>query len=449
MLGISDWGGASAPDLDGPAREEGSSRMDTREVDDMARDWSAALVERGDVPTPPAPDIRALTAGWIIELDAALSAEPFDPSPASRVGAEMVRSNLTAPAMMTPTAAVLTGLLERSPLPDRTQRFGALLGELASGYSAELLKTHIRGQEVADQRFRVVFDNAAVAIALYDSNGVTLEANPTTARMVGMKPQDLPGVAGLDLMHPDDRDQLRRVVVDLYQRKRGTEYFEGRFCRPDGSVCWGAWTMTLVRGAGTHDLRLLAVGEDITERRAMQQQLWWQARHDPMTGLPNRLCLREHLQAIVGDAGPADRIGLCFLDLDEFKVINDRYGHRTGDSVLAEVGRRLDVTLTSPAVTVARIGGDEFVALLAPPCDDDTARTVAETMLATLRDPVRVGSGDLVSISASIGAVVASVTDANAEKLLDDADLGLYRAKAAGRDTWVLYRGDRGPDAEQ
>ncbi|MEV5647262.1 diguanylate cyclase [Nocardia sp. NPDC052254] len=410
----------------------------------MARNWSAALVDCGDGPTSPPPDIRKLTTGWIVELDAALSADPFDPSPACRVGAEMVRSNLTAPAMMTPTAAVLTGLLERASSPDRTQRFGALLGELARGYSTELLEVYVRSQEVADQRFRVVFDNAAVAIALYDSDGVTLEANPTTARMVGMNPEDLPGVAGLDLMHPDDRDKLRQVVVDLYQRKHGTEYFEGRFCRPDGSVCWGAWTMTLVRGAGGRGLRLLAVGEDITERRAMQRELWSQARHDPMTGLPNRLCLREKLQAIVADARPGDRIGLCFLDLDEFKVINDRYGHRAGDSVLAEVGRRLDATLASPTVTVARIGGDEFVALLAPPCDDDAARAVAETMLATVRHPVPVGPGDPVSMSASVGAVVTPVAGADAEKLLDDADLGLYRAKAAGRGTWVLHRGENG-----
>ncbi|AHH19142.1 PAS/GGDEF domain-containing protein [Nocardia nova SH22a] len=406
----------------------------------MARDWSAALVDCVDGPTALPPGIRQLTAGWIVDLDTALSAEPFDPAPACRVGAEMVRSNLTAPAMMTPTAAVLTGLLERSGAPNRTRRFGALLGELARGYSTELLAVHVRSQEVADQRFRVVFDNAAVAIALYDSHGLTLEANPTTARMVGIPPEDLRGVAGLDLMHPDDRDELRRVVVDLYRRGHGTERFEGRFCRPDGSVCWGGWTMTLVRGGG--GLRLLAVGEDITERRALQQELWSQARHDPLTGLPNRLCLLERLQSMVGAARPGDHIGLCFLDLDEFKVINDRYGHRTGDSVLAEVGRRLDATLTSPGVTVARIGGDEFVVLLAPPCDDDTAHTVAETMLAALRDPVPVGSGEQVSMSGSIGAVVTPVAGANAEKLLDAADLGLYRAKAAGRGTWVLHRDD-------
>ncbi len=415
----------------------------------MARDWSAALVDCGDVPTSLPHDIRRSTARWIVELEAALSAESFDPSPAYRVGVEMVRSNLTVPAMMTPTAAVLAGLLERSQLPDRARRFGALLGELARGYSTELLAVHIRSEEVADQRFRVLFDNAAVAIALYDSDGITLEANPTTARMVGMTPEDLQGVAGLDLMHPDDRDKLRQVVVDLYRRKHGTERFEGRFCRPDGTVCWGAWTMTVVPGVGGRGLRLLAVGEDITERRAMQQKLWWQARHDPLTGLPNRLFLLERLEAIVAAARPDDHIGLCFLDLDEFKMINDRYGHRAGDSVLAEVGRRLDATLTSPSVTPARIGGDEFVALLAPPCDDTAAHTAAETMLATLRNPIPIGRGDLLSLSASIGAVVTPVAGAKAETLLNDADIGLYRAKAAGRGTWVLHRTDSRPSTGQ
>ncbi|MFX0579190.1 diguanylate cyclase domain-containing protein [Nocardia nepalensis] len=423
--------------------------MDSREVADMARDWSAALVDCGGVPTPLPHDIRQLTTRWIIELEAALSAESFDPASACRVGVEMVQSNLTVPAMMTPTAAVLAGLLERSPRPDRAQRFGALLGELGRGYTTELLNVHARSQEAADHRFRVVFDNAAVAIALYDSDGITLEANPTTARMIGMNREDLPGVSGLDFMHPDDREKLRQEVIGLLRRRHGTAHFEGRFCRPDGSVCWGAWTMTLVHGASGRDVRVLAVGEDITERRAIQQKLWWQARHDPLTGLPNRHCLLEQLEAIVAAARPADQIGLCFLDLDAFKLINDRYGHRAGDSVLTEVGRRLDANLTSPTVTLARIGGDEFVALLAPPCDDDTAHAAAETMLATLRDPVPVGPSDLLSMSASIGAVVTPVAGANAEKLLDDADVGLYRAKAAGRGTWVLHRTDNGPATRQ
>ncbi|MFE3797882.1 diguanylate cyclase domain-containing protein [Nocardia tengchongensis] len=423
--------------------------MDSREVSDIARDWSAALVDCGGVPTSVPHDIRQLTTRWIAELEAALSAESFELLPAYRVGVEMVRSNLTVPAMMTPTGTALAGLLERSRRPDRAQRFGALLGELGRGYTTELLNVHARSQEAAEQRFRGVFDNAAVAIALYDSYGITLEANSTTARMVGMNQEDLPGVSALDLMHPDDRDKLRHEVVGLLRRGRGTAHLDGRFCRPDGSVCWGSWTMTLVRDAGGRDVRVLAVGEDITERRAMQQKLWWQARHDPLTGLPNRHCLVERLEAIAAAAHPGDHIGLCFLDLDAFKLINDRYGHRTGDIVLAEVGRRLDATLTSPTVTLARIGGDEFVALLAPPCDDDAAHAAAETMLATLRDPVPVGPSDLLPMSASIGAVVTPVAGANAEKLLDAADVGLYRAKAAGRDTWVLHRADGPPPSSR
>ncbi|MTE11411.1 diguanylate cyclase domain-containing protein [Nocardia aurantiaca] len=423
--------------------------MDSREVADMARDWSAALVDCGGVSAFVPHDIRRLTTRWIVELEAALSAESFDPSPACRVGIEMVQSNLTVPAMMTPTAAVLAGLLERSRRADRAQRFGALLGELGRGYTTELLNVHARSQEAADYRFRVVFDNAAVAIALYDSYGITLEANPTTARMVGMNPEDLLGVSALNLMHPDDRDKLRHAVIGLLKRRRGTAHLEGRFCRPDGTVCWGAWTMTLVPGVDGDDVRVIAVGQDITERRAMEQKLWWQARHDPLTGLANRHCLLEQLEVIVAAARPADHIGLCFLDLDAFKLINDRYGHCAGDSVLAEVGRRLDATLTSPTITLARIGGDEFVALLAPPCDDDTAHAAAEAMLATLRDPVPVGPGDLLSMSASIGAVVTPVAGANAEKLLDEADTGLYRAKAAGRGTWVLHRTDNGPATGQ
>ncbi|WP_019927477.1 GGDEF domain-containing protein [Nocardia sp. BMG111209] len=414
--------------------------MDSREVVETARKWSAAVVGCHPLPSSARDGIEHRMAGWIAELDAALSAEPFDPEPAHRVGVAMARAQLTTPAVLGPTSSMLSELAERLPAPDTTRRLGALTGELSRGYTTELLAARTSRLQTAEELFHVVFDNAAVAIAIYDVDGITIDANPTTERMVGMSRENMIGMSGLDFMAPGDREKLRLCVTRLFKRKQGTAHFEGRFCRADGTIAWGSWTMTLVHGKSDPEIYLVAVGEDITERRALQQELQWQAHHDSLTGMPNRRCLLERLQAIVEDADPAESIGLCFIDLDAFKMINDRYGHNVGDRVLIEVGRRLDAALGSPTVMLSRIGGDEFVVLLSPPCDAECVNDAAGVALASLREPIPIGAGEVLSISASVGAVLTPIAGVDTEKLIDDADTGLYLAKASGRDTWVLNR---------
>jgi diguanylate cyclase (GGDEF)-like protein/PAS domain S-box-containing protein len=426
------------------AVQEGTPAVDSREVIDMARKWSAAIADCHSIPSTARDGIEHRMAGWIAELDTALTAEYFDPEPGYRVGSAMVRAHLTTPAVLTPTSSMLADLAERSPERDSTRRLSALLGELGRGYTAELLAARTGRMQTAEQLFHVVFDNAAIAIALYDVDGITIDANPTTERMVGMDRQDLIGMSGLDLMAPGDREKLRSCVTRLLRRKQGTAHFEGRFRRSDGTFAWGSWTMTLVHGTTEADVFILAVGEDITERRELQQELQWQAHHDSLTGMPNRRCLLERLQAIIEEADPADSVGLCFIDLDSFKVINDRYGHNVGDRVLIEVGRRLDAALGSPMVTLSRIGGDEFVVLLAPPCDAAAVNAAAGIALASLRQPIAVGAEEDLSVSASVGAVLTPVAGADSEKLIADADTGLYLAKASGRDTWVLNLSEDG-----
>ncbi|MQY27466.1 diguanylate cyclase domain-containing protein [Nocardia aurantia] len=421
--------------------------MDSREVIETARKWSAAIAGCHPLPSTAWDGIENRMAGWIAELDAALSADRFDPEPGHRVGVAMARAQLTTPAVLGPTSSVLVDLAERSAGPEATRRLGALTGELSRGYTTELLASRTSRLQTAEELFHVVFDNAAVAIALYDVDGITIDANPTTERMVGMAREDIIGMSGLDFMAAGDREKLRLCVTRLMKRKQGTAHFEGRFCRADGTIAWGSWTMTLVHGKSELDMYIVAVGEDITERRALQEELQWQAHHDSLTGMPNRRCLLERVQAIVDEAEPEASLGVCFIDLDSFKMINDRYGHNVGDRVLIEVGRRLDAALASPSVMLSRIGGDEFVVLLSPPCDAERVNDAAGVALASLREPIPIGADDSLSISASVGAVLTPIDKVDTEKLIDDADTGLYLAKASGRDTWVLNRiGDGRPE---
>ncbi|WP_157978967.1 MULTISPECIES: sensor domain-containing diguanylate cyclase [Nocardia] len=426
------------PDIGRPefGRAGGLAVMDRHEIAEMAALWCEAVLDAGFA-VRSRRDVRAAMATWLADLDAAMDAEPFDPAPGRRIGREMARADLHGSAVVRASATAWAGLLEHSRRPDRAQRFGAVMADLGCGLSTGSPSAVAREQEIAAERFRAVFDNAAIAIALYDVNGLTIDANRATARMVGIPGDELPGTAGLRLVHPDDRDRLRDLVIDLRRRGSGTLRFEGRFRRGDGTVGWGTWTMTLMHGEDD-DAYLLAVGEDNTERHTMQAELRWLAEHDPLTGLPNRRCLVDQLERIAAEADPTDLVGLCLVDLDGFKLVNDRHGHAAGDRLLTEIGRRLSDALCSPSVALARIGGDEFVALLEPPCDDNRVGAAAATILAALREPMPIGATRPLSITASIGAVVVPVAGADPEKLLHAADVGLYRAKAGGRGTWVL-----------
>jgi diguanylate cyclase (GGDEF)-like protein len=141
---------------------------------------------------------------------------------------------------------------------------------------------------------------------------------------------------------------------------------------------------------------------------------------------------------MIADARNGDRAGLCFVDIDRFKHVNDRYGHGTGDQILTAVAERLQNSVRGSGCLVARIGGDEFVALIPPPASDHRVATVANSLLEALVDPITAGDRRL-RMSISIGAVVTAVAGADAESLLDAADTGLYRAKADGKGRWVLH----------
>jgi diguanylate cyclase (GGDEF)-like protein len=169
----------------------------------------------------------------------------------------------------------------------------------------------------------------------------------------------------------------------------------------------------------------------------MTEQLVHQATHDQLTGLPNRASLLDRLDGLLRAAGPGDRLGLCFLDLDGFKGVNDTLGHQAGDRLLAEIGRRLADVVDSRHM-VARLGGDEFVILLPDTEGPADVVAVAEVVLAEIRRPVTVDGSNL-TVTASLGLVERPTAGADATELLRAADITLYWAKSAGRAGWALF----------
>ncbi|WP_018228885.1 EAL domain-containing protein [Methyloversatilis universalis] len=182
----------------------------------------------------------------------------------------------------------------------------------------------------------------------------------------------------------------------------------------------------------------VVVLHDTTDRYRMQERLRWQATHDPLTGLANRVLLEDRLTQAMARARRQDRLlAVCVLDLDDFKAVNDHLGHEAGDALLQEIARRLGHSVRADD-TVARLGGDEFVVLLGALSDVAEMETCLQRMLDALAEPVRVAGSSVVT-PASIGVTLYPLNDSDADALLRHADQAMYEAKQAGGRCYRLF----------
>ncbi|UUY09367.1 EAL domain-containing protein [Pseudomonas sp. J452] len=238
-------------------------------------------------------------------------------------------------------------------------------------------------------------------------------------------------------VHPDDLPGLRQAIDAHLSGASALLHHEYRMRRSRGDYLW-----VLARGVAQSDAdgqrRIAGSQSDISARKAVEQQLRHAARHDPLTGLGNRLRLDELLAQALQQLGKvgARQAALLFIDLDRFKLINDSLGHACGDQVLVEVGRRLSQCLR-PGDHLCRFGGDEFVVLLCDLACASDAEQVAQRMLDSLHLPLHLAEQTLV-VSASIGIAALQASDAS-QDALQAADLALYRAKQAGKAQFARY----------
>jgi diguanylate cyclase (GGDEF)-like protein/PAS domain S-box-containing protein len=242
---------------------------------------------------------------------------------------------------------------------------------------------------------------------------------------VGTRPEEW-----LERIHPDDR---LRVEAELFRAGEPTGSLveaEHRVAHRDGGWRWVlARGVRVVDGAGTV-VRMAGSQSDISERKRFEEQLVHDALHDSLTGLPNRGLFMDRLERAIAYARrrPRHRFAVIFLDLDRFKVVNDRVGHVGADGVLTELARRLEGCVRA-GDSVARLGGDEF-ALLVQDVDDPSV--VAQRILQELQRPFEV-AGQQLLVSASMGIAISSTGFSRPEDALRDADAAMYRAKARGR----------------
>jgi len=280
----------------------------------------------------------------------------------------------------------------------------------------------------SEARYRAIAETAQEGIAVIDPEGRVLFANQKLAEILGLT---------LEATYARDARTLFEAQLDPDGQARhhwrtltGPESFEIGYPHPDGARHLLSISSAPLPLPESGDVGSLAMVSDVTEARRAERELRRQALHDALTDLPNRALLSDRLDMAVKrrERTGAGAVALLFLDLDQFKLINDSRGHDVGDELLVEIGSRLQQAIR-PGDTVARFGGDEF-AVLCENVDEREARQVAERLRAALGEPVQL-RGHRVYVDASIGIALSPPHDA--EALLRFADTAMYRAKSEGR----------------
>jgi diguanylate cyclase (GGDEF)-like protein/PAS domain S-box-containing protein len=313
-----------------------------------------------------------------------------------------------------------------------------VLGALAT-HAALAIESSLQlaALEAAVGLHRAVIASALDSVVAVDVHDRIVEFNPAAERTFGHRAEDVIGrPAGELLVPPDNREAYRRDSARLRQSRRSRlldQRIETTAMRADGTTFPVELTVTRVEGTEGEEPIFYAFVRDISERRQGEEQLAHLAYHDPLTGLPNRLLVEQELDLALARARRAGgAAALMFVDLDDFKEVNDRLGHATGDRLLTAVAGRLRGVLRSSDV-LARQGGDEFLVLLADLADDAAlaAESVGAKLLEALRDPFVIGGTELRT-GASIGVSLYPIDGAETEALMRHADAAMYEAKAAG-----------------
>ena len=327
----------------------------------------------------------------------------------------------------------------QTPLDEEDREVLEMISVVLSAVVSRAAEIEAReAQAVAINRFRTLFDEASIGILRLDHRGRALEVNPELAVMLDRTPEEIVGAIFSDYMVGADGWRFDSMLEELAAEKRRS--FQTELCcqRSSGEEIWVLLRAVLERGvAGAPDC-VVAMIENITDRKHAESELMrqaeineFQALHDPLTGLPNRMLFSERIgHAILQAQRQNKKLAVALIDLDRFKEINDSLGHSAGDHLLISVGKQMGGALRA-SDTVARLGGDEFGLVLPELTDADALTPVLERLQAALEEPIQVQSLP-IGVEASIGIAIYPDHGDDAQTLIQRADIAMYEAKRDG-----------------
>jgi len=309
--------------------------------------------------------------------------------------------------------------------------FGAFSG------ASELLSRQNRLLRRSEERFRSLVQNSVDVNMVLRPDGTISYESPAAERVLGLHVEDRIGTPALEIVHPEDRDFAERLLDDVVHTPGAEISGELRARHADGS--WRTIETVLKNFLDDPAVEGVVVNyRDITTRKTLEEELRRQAFHDSLTGLANRALFADRLEhALARTRRFGHPVAVLFLDLDDFKTVNDSLGHGEGDALLIAVGKRLAGAMRA-GDTIARMGGDEFAVLVEDPSDAAAPIAVAERLLAILELPFEIGSKELF-VHASVGVAVSTGQTKDGDELLRDADVSMYTAKNKGKNRVEVF----------
>jgi diguanylate cyclase (GGDEF)-like protein/PAS domain S-box-containing protein len=291
----------------------------------------------------------------------------------------------------------------------------------------------------AELKFKQVFEQSPIGLCLVRPDGSFDRVNRSFEQITGYSAAELAHMTFAEITHPEDVEKDIEMAAAMFAGETDGYTMEKRYIRKDGETVWIFLTVVMLKGRDGEPDQALSMVEDVTERREMSSKLRYMADHDPLTGLFNRRRFEEELRQAEAEEGR--KIAILAIDLDNFKFINDSYGHAVGDELIVRTAEMLRDHLQSQDV-LARQGGDEFVVILHDIGPDD-AMAKAEEIAGAIADQVRVVGPDFSArVTASIGVAVGDSDKVTTTTLMMQADIAMYEAKDAGRNGSRLFSPD-------